>query len=425
MYENVFSKLKSAGLLLGLSLVLHSGCTTTGRAPALSEEEFKKQEMRIEQRKNSSSVSLEEKVSFFTNDILENKVFIDKGFFLPEYINQKPPIFHLEYHALLISGLAKRYLVTKEDDIKELLDEALLGLLEADNLNNIKGYPPFRASPFENSVFPRATHANAYSQIFHALAFIEENLLSTEIISRIYSYFYDHDFFIKDVNKQPIVKANLRDSLSLKFNPSRTLDRSLLDVSAQKNGDSKTAALAKENAIRGRFFAPLHFSLFRAEIPTHSSSWLNLLKLSAINELSDKDYSSQISFLANVYEHEQNPLFEAIRHLAILNQDMFHIERRLEEFPLKKYSGRLVHSFDESLEIRENRYVKWRSKPEFESPVPLYMIGSEQNLFKRNLLTADRGNPSSFFTKRYFGLDFLQTYWMYQLAKKRSDSNEF
>jgi hypothetical protein len=196
-------------------------------------------------------------------------------------------------------------------------------------------------------------------------------------------------------------------------------------------GDEETRRLVSEKGCEGPIIGSLHLKLNHFEIPTQSSSWLNMLKLNVLdseigieglNILNEFgfDYKRRLLNLVGDYKDFENPFFQTLAYLADSNSDISFIEKRLAEYPYPVKAGRIVNSHRVEVEVRDKRYIKNTAKVEATKALPLYEITSDHYLWKRNLLELDRQGDDS--VKEYYGVDFLQAYWMFEYAKMKNQN---
>jgi hypothetical protein len=144
---------------------------------------------------------------------------------------------------------------------------------------------------------------------------------------------------------------------------------------------------------------------------------LNIIDLLILDELGC-DYGAKLLSLVKDYEELENPFFQTLAYLTDSNADISFIEKRLEEYPFPIKGRRIVNSHRKEIELRERRYIKNTAKAETKKALPLYEITSDHYLWKRNLLDLDRTSDSS--VDEFYGVDFLQAYWMFEYAKMKN-----
>lgn len=375
------------------------------------------------ERKNSL-LPLKEKVSYLENLIERDLVEIGEGKLLPTAIyktGQKP--LYIEQNTTLLSALSFKYGVTQDKETKHFAEIILKGIIEMDKLNGYDGFIPYEVNgnTFETSL--RNPHANNYSQLLFAYTIMNETMgrqaLVEEHVSKIYSKWLSDDFELRDLEGKKIEYTDLKGPL-MYLDLGRTLDRRMLDQSAYILGDTKTKVLAENNRWNGKVHFPSHLNLNQWEIPTSSSSWLNMLEMYSLGELG-RDHSQKLLELAHEYKSLKNPFFQTLAFLSNPEVDISFIEERLKEYPVPVKAGRIVNSHRKEIELRAKRVIKSTIKPESKNPLPLYEISSDHYLWKRNFLELDRRSDAE--VKEYYGVDFLQAYWMFEYAKMKNQNS--
>ncbi len=365
-------------------------------------------------------LTLEEKVSYFEEIINRDLVTVGDGYLLPKAVyNGGEKLLQIENNAAYLSALSFEYGVTKNPQTKKRADSILRGIISLDALDGYDGYVPYEADGKTLKVSSRETHANVYSQILFAYHFMDkcvgENPLIEDHISKIYGMWVKDNFKLKNPNGSGSNYSDL-DGLFLSLNPSKALKRLMLDHVSFSLGDEQTKQLVSEHRWKGNILAPLHFKFGKLEIPTSSSSWLNMLGLTILEDL-DVDHGNKLHSLVKNYDDLKNPFFQTLVYLSNPNVDISFIEKRLGEFPCPAEAKKITNSHRKEIEHRPKRYVKNTSRVETKKALPLSDITSNHYLWKRNLLELDRcADP---LVGEYYGVDFLQAYWMFQYAKKQ------
>jgi hypothetical protein len=408
-----------AGLLLGIS----GGCITIPPASlSMSKEELIANDELKRERSKILEMSLEDKIKLVERDIDDSFVKIGEGILSPIYSTKSGPgPLHLEHNALLLSALSAKYAVTQDPKTKETANALIRGLIELDSLNGFDGYIPLMVDPVSKKCTPLTTHANAYDQLFFAYLHyskkIGENPDIKKHVSIIYKKFSRDNFELRHTDGSLINDADLnRDFID--FRPSRSLDRRVLDSIGFLLGDDATKKKVSEERWNGICVSPNRLDIVVWQIPTTSSSWLNVLKFNILTECG-KDYRSELVSLAQDYTEMENPFFKILAHMADNAVDISSVERRLKEFPYPVSDEIIVNSHRKDITFRGKRFIKGKTKKETTQVLPLYEIGSDSNLWKRNLLEADR--KSFNLGRKYFGVDLLQAYWFYEAIKKKNE----
>ena len=406
-----------AGLLIGIA----GGCTTIPQSEFMSPYELKVNDELKKERAKVLNLSLEEKIKLVEQDIEKSFVNVGTGVLLPFYINKNnnPGPLHLEHNTILLSALSAKYAVTKDQKTKEEAENLVRGIIELDKLNELDGYIPLMADAKTKIPAPVETHANAYIELLFSYAYYTKNIGKSKDIemhvSKIYEKFLEDNFELKHTNKVAIVEANLNRSW-IDFNPARALDRRVLDEVTFFLGDKNTKDKVMENKWKGIYVSPNNFDLGFWQLPTMSSCWLNIIKMAVLNECGC-NYTNEIVSLTQHYSKQKNPFFQTLAYMADDKTDISFVEKRLKEYPYPITDKQMINSHRKEIVFRGKRYIKNQSKKETGEALPLYEIGSDVNLWKRNLLEADKYGSN--FGRKFLGVDLLQAYWFYEFAKKR------
>jgi len=407
-----------------LSSLLFNGCKIIPPAYLTkSYEELKKSDdVRQIRMKKSRSKSLEEKVNYFNRLIDKDLVKISEGVLIPtaRYKTNKKPL-QAEVNSAYLCALSFEYAVTKNKKTKLRAESILKGLIAMDKLDGFDGYIPYEINGNTKEVSKRETHANVYDQIFFAYyymdKFLGKNKLIEKHISLIYNKWLMDDFELKKPNGEKSKYSNLKIKKTFSLNPSRSLERKLLDGIAYKLGNNETKQKVLKYGWKGKTSGKLYLNLGFLEIPTSSSSWLNMLDLKLLEEL-NLENNVRLKKLIKNYENQKNPFFQIL--LSLSNGKITNplIKKRLSEFPCPCDGERIINSHRKEIKLRPRRFIKSTSKIESEIPLPLFEITSDHYLWKRNLLDIGRNSDST--VSEYYGIDFLQAYWMFRYLKLKS-----
>lgn len=406
-----------ASAIIGFS----SGCISVPpRSLSMSSSELIEKDNHRKSRASVLEMPLEEKISRIEKDVNDSFVKIGDGFLSPIYSTTNGPgPLHLEHNAVLLSALSAKYAVTRDEKTKERADSIIKGIIEMDRLNGFDGYIPLMVDSLTRECTTQATHANAYDQLLFAYVHYTKNVSNNPDIqthvSKIYERFVKDGFELRHSDGKLIREADL-DRRFIEVNPSRALNRRVLDNVAFLLGDEETKKKARENKWHGVSVSPLRLDLGFLQIPTASSSWLDLLKLNILNECS-LNYKKELVSLALDFSEMKNPFFQTLAYDLDNSIDISFVERRLMEYPYPINDTQIINSHRKDIEFRSKRYVKNKSKLETREALPLYELSCDWNLWKRNLFEADRQTPES--GRQYFGVDLLQAYWFFEATKKK------
>ena len=165
----------------------------------------------------------------------------------------------------------------------------------------------------------------------------------------------------------------------------------------------------------------LTFNFVRLEFPTHSSSWLNILKIYNGCLSSGKDmYKKAFTQLMQNYQDEHNPFFELIGHAISGESPSPEIKKILKTFPKTLTNQEVINTQSYQGKIICGDYVKLKGTYESLEPLPIYQRPLNNYLWKRNQMTLD-GNFKSSGDKAFTGIDFLQAYWMMRALEKNNN----
>ncbi|MEI7719127.1 MAG: hypothetical protein WCI72_04620 [archaeon] len=408
------------GSLLLAAVVGFNGCKTIPPdSLSMCQKELRANDEYRRERASVLEMTLEEKIKLVEREIETNLVKLGKGLLLPLYsVSGKNSPSYLDNNLVLISALSAKYAVTKDPHTKEIADLIIQGIIEMDKLDGFDGYIPLEVDPASLKCTSEITHANSYDQLcfayLHYTIKVGENPDIEKHFSKVYNMWADNKFELKDKLGNLSDRANLNINL-FEANPSRALSRQVLDSVAARLGDEQTKRRALKNKWKGVTFSQLRFDLGFVQIPTVSSSWLNMLKLNILNECG-QDYKKELVSLAKDYADMKNPFFQILAYTADKNVDLSFVEQRLHEYPYPINDRLVVNSHRKDIEFRSKRYFKNIARTEVKTALPLYEISTDYNLWKRNLLEADK--QASKEGRKYFGVDLLQAYWFYEAIKK-------
>lgn len=372
-------------------------------------------------RQQLASVSLETRIAAIEADMLETLVAVGDGVLVPRSMThrgRKGPV-HLESNAAVLVGLAAKYAATGDEQAKVLAEEIVKGVIGLDALTgDFDGLIAFYADARTLDPTDHATHVNAYTQLLFAYViadtFLGPNEEIQKHVSQIYQRFVDDGFLLRQVDGRTLRRADVRGSL-ISFNARRAFDRRLLDEAAYHLGDAETRRLVEQHRWRGPLLGPMHVRFFAIELPTTSSSWLNLQALTGLTLLGEP-YERRVTTLAKRYDRDNNPFFRLLAAIVGADEDLTAIRRRLEEFPYPATTSGIINSHRDEVGVAGQRFTKFNATPESHHPLPLYEVRSTTYLWKRRLREIDsmpEENPQTL-----LGHDLYQAYWLLRAIEK-------
>ena len=160
----------------------------------------------------------------------------------------------------------------------------------------------------------------------------------------------------------------------------------------------------------------LHFKVFSLELPTHSSSWLNMLSFyNGFRTTEAEHYVTAYKNLLARYADEQNVFFLLIGQLIDEDKNktvLEELKRKLEGFPVNPANSEIVFDDNKGIVLSEKaQYVKNIKRLEALCPVPFYRRPLKSFEWKQNQMRVD-GNFTSSGNQEYTGIDYLLAYWM-------------
>lgn len=409
-------------LTLGLLATIIQACTSVPPLAGSAEPALLQySDQRRAEREARAAVPLEDRIAAIETDLADSVVSVGEGALAPRYLyhdDSKGPV-HLETNAAILSALAAKYAVTGDDEARALGERIVQGLVGLDALSGeLDGFVPRYASADDLEPTDQTTHANAYTQLLFAYVMADAHFgPSAEIerhVSLIYHKFAEHDFAMPHVDGSYVQRADL-DRTFMAFNARRTLDRRLLDEAAHQLGDEATRALVEAHRWDRPLLGPLHVRVFALELPTPSSSWLNLQAMTALNELGGT-YQDRVVWLAEQYERDDNPFFRTLAGLSGGEVDLAGIRSRLAEHPYPATSSGIINSHREEVILAPPLYIKFEANPESIEPLPLYEVRSSTYLWKRKLREIDSQPETR--PRQLLGHDLHQAYWFFRLLEQ-------
>jgi hypothetical protein len=412
---------------------------------SVPEESLEVQELR-RQRRAEAAVPIDARVAqagrMLFGDFYEERLGLVATFVVERGGRiEKGPV-HVEQNAHLLIGLACHFAVTGDPAIEERARRLLDGFDELDRLNGFDGYLPLEARVIDGNVevINNRFVASSYVQLLYAeviaLRLFSDPSLKAAIRTqavRLLDYLKDHDLVVMDEHGVPLEysDASLKPRIMGMSSELETLMFVEAGVFFTRDDPVRAEAWAAlKKRMDGEFKYDrlpfvLHFSTPILELPTISSSWLNLMKLAGLVETNGSaKYRRLLRGLADDYRAHQNPFFIALdllhgpRKCAGRSSDELRLAwSRLETYPLTNTSHELNNLGRPPYRLQwPPRFIKNAWAYQAVEPVPFYDYAGDRYLWKRNLRLL-RGNPGGEGGERYSAVDFYEAYWMLSYAK--------
>lgn len=353
---------------------------------------------------------------------------------------EKGPV-HAEQNAHLLAGLAFQFAVTGDPLAQERARRLVAGLDAMDAANGSDGFLPLEVRPERGgmTVINDRFVASSYAQLLQAQAVAWKLFTDPELKAairaqalRMLERLRAHDLVAVDDQGRPLPFSDASFSISPLGTGSQL--ETLLFVHAGCFFASGEPALEEKwTALRrrmeevygyGRMSFVLHVRLPFFEVPTVSSSWLNLIKLSALAEITGTSkYRRLLRRLAEDYSAHANPYFIGLELLygpepgAARRAELLRIAKtRLETYPLTNTSLELINRGRGVYRLSlPPRWVKNAWALQAAETVPLYDLPGDRYLWKRDLSLLD-GNLGDAGDRVYSGVDFFEAYWLLAYA---------
>lgn len=426
-------------VMLAAAVLLLAGCAS---APA---ESPATKALRL-QRRAEAAVAIEERVAQVERrlflDFYEESLGLITNFNVVRDGRTEKGVLHVEQSAHLLVGLACKYAVTGDPLAQERARRLLAGLEALDRINGLDGFVPLEARVVagEVEVVGDRFISSSYTQLLyaHLLArrLFADPRLKAEIHAqarRMLDHILSHGLVVVDARGRPLPfsDASLKTRIIGTARELETLSFVRMACLFFEDDPRRLEALlalrkrVEDDYGYARMPYLLHVSTPLFELPTASSSWLNLLKLAALVETTGSmKYRRLLHELADDYRSHENPFFIALDLLYGPELSAGRAEaqhgialRRLASYPLTNDSHELDNLGRPPYRLRvPPRFVKSTLVLEARRPVPFYDLAGDRYLWKRNLLKL-RGNPGGDGRKVYSGVDFYEAYWLLAYAK--------
>ena len=441
-----YSKTYCSRCLCSSICLLSTACSTSTVEDFYSEEEiiiavdhWQLQQTRLQTQ--AESTSLREKAAHFEKLLYQNMHHKIK--LIPKvYMAGKPGPLRLDMSALLLATLACKYHVLKDPADKQLINSLVDNIISADAANGYDGFLPYKVRIVKGhlEVVTNETHANVYAQLFFAyynvIYFVKDKGISEKIrrhLRLIIWHFVSHNFVLYDQRGKEAKYSDLSPSRWAVLHNRQLSLLSLLDFALFALDKGEDHFLLQEiSATRTRVIdmgyglaiQNLHYSFLGIELPTHSSSWLNFLKMyTGSSSSKDPIYAQAYHSLNRHYDDEQNPFFQLIGLYITpqgnLEEKLACIRKTLATFPLDLNRQTVINSRDENIIQVQGNYVKLQRIMEASTALPMYRRALNSYEWKRNQKRLD-GNFMSSGNIRFSGIDYLQVYWMLRAFEKNN-----
>ena len=365
------------------------------------------------------------------NDFIPRK---DLGLISPDSARFAEKIVYTETSAVELFYLSAKYGATSDERVKKRMINLVRGFKELDKSNTYDGFLPFKAIIGKDiRALNDETHANVYSQLLGAYAYaltvsdspeLNEAILSH--VKEISRYFIKNDFDMHNQNGKRMKYSDLKSLIAYPMqNNLRMLiyEMGLLtadpEISNSFLKDKKRLDHEMDSSVMKS-----DFSLGPLVFPTHSSVWLDMVKLTALSALTDNPrYEIAIEKRLDVYSDQVNPLFITMSLLANPLSRNFEFRKKivmeyLQTYPVKLDNSEIINSCRGDVSKRSPRWIKFHYQPEASVPLPVYERPLGIYDFKHDQQVMD-GNFGKGSKVNYTGVDYLWTYWMLKHAERK------
>ena len=399
-------------------------------ANQLSLEQQKFAERREILKQEAEGNSLEEKAVFFETKIKKN---MPMGLaMIPKYYGEKVgDELRVDLNCHLLAAMAFKYDVTKDEKDLAFVKKLFHSFIQVDEANGMDGYLPVKVRYDEEKtlILNNECHENVYVQLFFAYQIVYDKVpqLREDVkdhLKIIFKHFMKNNFTLHDQNDVEVPYSDLKPNSWQVYNNRRLSMISMIDLGRRCFGGDLRAELELiylqlEQLSYPYFVQKQAYRSFGLEFPTHSSSWLNYLKIYNGYTASRSDfYKKSFENLEKFYSNQNNP-FSKLIGLGIGAYELDEVDgivrKNLESFPLDLRQFPTLGSLDTASKM--GSFVKLEARNEATAFVPIYARPYKSIEWKHNQLRLD-GNFNSTGNKCFTGVDYLIVYWMWRSFKK-------
>ncbi len=384
------------------------------------------------QRIEATTHSLSEKAAIFEEQIFGEFRHPEHYLFGKQKRAHQPLKLDLESTALILAGTAAKYAVTQDPADLHTIHRMLDSLQLMDDMNGRDGLLPYILESPSLEIIKGNTHSNAYAQLMFALVTVRQQVPDDTAHTHIRrqakamaGYFLKYQFTMHNASGQPIEVSDLHPS-PWQFSRSRILDLLLISESLSNLLPADDPAVSQlQDVIRKAEKAGymskiqrLQFQFLGYKVPTHSSDWLNFLRLYTLTRISDRAaYHDAWERHYQALKAEHSPFY------AVLYQDhsqQASILSTLDSFPLTRNNQPILP--DETVRLNPHPLYKKHSRTvEALTPLPIYQRPADNFEWKRNPYRT-RGHLTPQSITEYAGIDFYVVYWFGRLNGMIDDS---
>lgn len=416
-------------------LMISVACTSIDVDDYYTPEEISKRLLQSEKviamrQQRLEGVSLHYKALFFEEKL--TGAMSSKWKFCPKvFLKNKVDVFRMDMTALFLASMAFKFAVTKEEIDKTLILNILDSIYAADTLNKLDGFLPYKVSVKrgELKIISNETHINVYTQLFFAYISLLEMNKDSQIRQRVLrhlklviNHLQANDFKLVDQEGQEAEYSDISPSFFAMNGSRKCALMALLDAGLNYFPDEgfseklKSARTQISDYGYEEDIQSLHFKVFNLELPTHSSSWLNMLSFyNGFRTTEAEHYVTAYKNLLARYADEQNVFFLLIGQLIHEGRNKAVLEglkQKLEDFPVNPANSEIVFDDNKGIALSEKAvYVKNIKRLEALSPLPFYRRPLKSFEWKQNQMRVD-GNFTNSGNQEYTGIDYLLAYWM-------------
>lgn len=354
---------------------------------------------------------------------------------------------NIEQNAHLLAGLACQYAVTRSTIALERARRVVAGLDELDRANGFDGFFPFEATVGERGVeiTGRRFISSSCMQLLFAqvLAWrlLDDESLREQVrrqAARMVDRVIAHGLVVVDEEGRPMPFSDMSPGRRI-IGVSRELDTLVYVRAAIFFADDDPGRRTRLESLRrhvedelGYASLPfvLHFQVPFLELPTPSSSWLNIMKLATLVEMTGEErYRRLLHGLAGRYRRQQNPFFIALDLLHAPDVSAGWREarertawRRLDTYPITRGPQAMSNLGNPDYPRRgAPRFIKNAFVHQSRRPIAFYDLQGDRYLWKRDLLRLNPPPVRKPAERLYPGVDFHEAYWLLALAGRRAD----